>query len=164
MSFLSFFIFFLGTMFYGLDIYTDIRFSQDMFNNSRRNFTQEISVCQEDFDKEFSSTINVCRDNFTMTSCLNSLAVVKKIAEDCFENGKRFSDAKDWWIAGTVSVSHCALPILIGIILWVVLQIGQDCDLKSLKNVPLPFVTRWFKFRLEGELFKQYAWPDRNKS
>ena len=164
MSFLSFFIFILGTIFYGLDIYTDIRFSQDMFNNSKRNFTQEISVCRADFEREFSSTINVCRDHFTMTTCLNSLAVVKKIAVDCFENGKRFSDPKDWWIAGTVSVSHCALPILIGITIWGVFQIGQDCNLKSLMNIPLPFVTRWFKFRLEGELYRNYAWSDRNKS
>ena len=30
--FLSFFTFFMATMFYGLDIYTDIKFSLDMFN------------------------------------------------------------------------------------------------------------------------------------
>ena len=95
---------------------------------------------------------------------MNSLAVVKKMADDCFDNEERFTDPNDWWIAGTVSSAHCALPILIGFILWGVLQIGQGCGLKSLQNLPLPFVTRWFKFRLDGELFKNYSWPDRNKN
>ena len=164
MLFLSFFVFFIGTLFYGLDIYTDIRFSRDMFIYSKRNFSQEISVCQEDFDNEFSSTIKECRDNFNRANCLNSLALVKKIAEDCFENEERFTDPNDWWIAGTVSYAHCALPIFIGFIIWGVMQIGQCCNSKSFWYLPFPFITRWFKFRLDGELFKNYAWPDRNKS
>ena len=32
-----------------------------------------------------------------------------------------------------------------------------------MQNLPLPFVARWFKFRLDGKLFANYAWPDRNK-
>ena len=63
MVFLSFFTFFMGTMFYGLDIHTDIRFSLDMFNYSKLNFTKELRLCQADFDIEFSSTIEKCRDN-----------------------------------------------------------------------------------------------------
>ncbi len=162
--FLSFLTFCIGTLFYGLDIYTDIKFSLDMYNYSKRNFTQELSLCQMDFDKRFSLTINECKNNFEKIKCLNSLAVVKKMADDCFDNEERFTDPNDWWIAGTVSSFHCALPILIGFILWGVLQIGQKCSLKSLQYLPLPFVTRWFKFRLDGELFRNYAWPDRNKS
>ena len=135
-----------------------------MFNFAKRNFTQDLSLCQEDFEHEFTFTIDVCRDNFNKTECVKSLTVVKKMAEDCFDNEERFTDPNDWWIAGTVSSVHCALPILIGFILWGVLQIGQACGLDSLQNLPLPFVTRWFKFRLDGELFRNYAWPDRNKS
>ena len=162
--FLSFFTFCLGTLFYGLDIFTDIKFSLDMFNYARRNLTKKMSQCQVDFDNEFSSTIENCRNNFNRTNCLNSLRVVKKLAGDCFDNEERFTDPNDWWIAGTVSSVHCALPILIGFILWGVLQIGCECGLKSLQNLPLPFVTRWFKFRLDGKLYVHYAWPDRNKS
>ena len=44
------------------------------------------------------------------------------------------------------------------------MQIGLGCGLKSWMNLPLPFVTRWFKFILDCQLYKQYAWPDRNKS
>ena len=164
MVFLSLFIFFMGTTFYVLDIYTDVKFSLDMFNYSKRSFTQELNLCQEDFDKEFSTMVDNCRNNFNRAECSSSLAVVKKIADDCFDNEERFSDPNDWWIAGTVSSAHCALPILIGFILWGVLQIGQGCDLKSLRNLPLPFVTRWYKFLLDRELYSNYAWSDRNKS
>ena len=135
-----------------------------MFNYAKRNFTEDLSLCQDDFENKFTFTIEVCRDNFNKTECVNSLAVVKKMADDCFDNEERFTDPNDWWIAGTVSSVHCALPILIGFILWGVLQIGQGCGLKSIQNLPLPFVTRWFKFRLDGELYEHYAWPDRNKS
>ena len=161
--FLSLFIFLMGTMFYGLDIYTDIRFSLDMFDYSKRNFTQELSSCQVDFNIEFASTIVSCLYNFDKLKCVNSLAVVKKMAEDCFENKERFTDPNDWRIAGNVSVTHCALPIIIGFILWGVLQIGYKCGLKSWRNIPFPFVTRWYRFLLDIELFKNYAWPDRNK-
>ena len=163
MVFLSFVTFFMGTMFYGLDIYTDIRFSLDMFNYAKKNFTEELSLCQTDFEKELSITVDECRTNFNRTNCLNSLAVVKRLADDCFDNEERFTDPNDWWIAGTISSVHCALPILIGFILWGVIQIGQGCGF-SFQNLPLPFVTRWFKFRLDGELYGHYAWPDRNKS
>ena len=44
MIFLSFVIFLMGTTFYVLDIYTDIKFSLEMFNYSTRNFTQELSL------------------------------------------------------------------------------------------------------------------------
>ena len=135
-----------------------------MFNYANQNFTEELSLCQVDFDNVFLITINECRNNFNRTNCINSLASVKQLADNCFENEERFTDPNDWWIAGTVSYAHCALPILIGFILWGVLQIGQGCDLTSLRNLPLPFVTRWFKFKLDGELYRNYAWPDRNKS
>ena len=117
MVFLSLFMFFIGTSFYVLDICTDIKFSLDMFNYSKRNFTQELNLCQEEFDKEFSTTINNCRNNFNKAECSSSLAIVKKLADDCFDNEERFSDPNDWWIAGIVSSTHCALPILIGFIL-----------------------------------------------
>ena len=163
---LSFFIFFLGAMFYCLDIYTDIRFSQDMFGYYERNFTQELNLCKEDFIKEFPLTIEECWVNFNKTNCLRNLDVVKKIADDCFDNEERFTDPNDWRIAGTVGAAHCALSILIGIILWgvILIQIGQCCNSKSLRFLPIPIVTRWFKFRLDGELFKNYLWPDRNKN
>ena len=134
-----------------------------MFNNAKRNFTQEMSLCQAEFDKEFSFTIEVCRDNFNKTECVNSLAFIKKMTDDCFDNEERFTDPNDWNIAGIVSVAHCALPILIGFILWGVLQMGQGCNLKSWRNIPLPFVTRWHRFLLDIELFENYAWADRNK-
>ena len=161
--FLSFFTFFMGTMLYGLDIYTDIRFSLDMFNYSKRNFTQELSLCRLDFEVELSTTIYVCRDNFNKSNCINSLAVLKKIADGCFQNKERFTDPNNWWIAGTVSATHCALPILVGFFLWGVVQICCKCDLKSWRNIPFPFVTRWYRFLLDVQLFKNYAWPDRNK-
>ena len=39
MLFLSFFAFCMGTLFYGLDVYTNIRFSLKMFKYAKRNFT-----------------------------------------------------------------------------------------------------------------------------
>ena len=163
MVFLSFCTLIMGLMFYGLDIYTDIRFSLDMLNYSKRNFTQEQSWCQVDFDNEFSLTIEQCRNNFNKTNCLNSLAFVKKLADDCFNDEQRFEDPNDWWIVGTVSSFHIALPFLIGFILWGVLQIGQKFEFKSFRKLPFPFVTRWFKYKLDKDLYRNYAWPDRNK-
>ena len=39
---------FMGTGFYGLDLYTDAIFSKDMLNQRNRNFSQETTACKND--------------------------------------------------------------------------------------------------------------------
>ena len=87
------------------------------------------------------------------------LAIVKKSGENCFEKEERFTESNDWNIAGIVCSFHCILPFFLQFILWEVLQIGKDCDLRAFSNLPLPFVTRVYKFMFDWELFKIYKQP-----
>ena len=161
MSFLKLMVF--GICFYGFDIYTDIRFSQDMFHQYRRNFSSERQLCKGKFDDMFDNTIFECKHNFTATMCMKSIRLLLRMGENCFENDQRFSDPNDWYIAGTVSYLHCGLPIFLAIVIWEIRQIGLECGLSSVFTLPLPFISRFNKFICDMELFDNYFWPHRNK-
>ena len=163
MKFLSFFkLVVIGSCFYGFDVYTDIRFSQDMFDQANRNFSQERKLCMKNFHDAYDEAFDGCKINFTPTSCMKSVRLVEKLGEECFENEQRFSDPSDWSIAGTVSYLHCGLPILLAILIWEIIQIGRECGASSCFRLPLPFVTKVHKFLCDIELFDNYSWPRRN--
>ena len=160
---LSFFkLMVIGTCFYGFDIYTDIRFSQDMFHQYGRNFSSERQLCKEIFDDMFDNAMYKCKHQFTETMCLKSIRLLLRMGEDCFENDQRFSDPNDWYIAGTVSYLHCGLPIFLAFVIWEIRQIGLECGLSSVSTFPLPFISRFNKFICDMELFDNYFWPHRN--
>merc|ERR1711894_461600 len=43
----------LGTTFYGLDVYTDIKFSGEMMGNSQKNFAADMHKCLYRFEGKF---------------------------------------------------------------------------------------------------------------
>ena len=134
-----------------------------MFHQANRNFTQEISECKISFRDEMIYAAFNCLVIFNKGECLKYLAIAKKSGEDCFEKEERFTDSNDWNIAGIVTTFHYILPVFLSILLWEVLQIGKDCDLRSFTHLPLPFVTKVYKFMCDMELFKIYTQARENK-
>ena len=152
----------IGSFFYGFDVYTDIRFAQDMFSQAKRNFTQEKEQCMKMFYEVFAEAFYGCKVNFTETTCMKGIRLVKTIGEECFETEHRFSDPNDWSIAGTVSYLHCGLPILIAVLIWWELIKTGEKLMASILKLPLPFVTKAHKFICEMKLFEIYSWSNRN--
>ena len=165
MTSVSFFIqVIMGTTFYGLDLYTDIDFSRQMYGNSMKNFAAELTQCQFKFEHYFEQAIQDCKIQFNKQACTEVLAVVKKTSEECFENEQRFTDNTDWRIAGAVCTAHCLLPFLVSFILWELIQVGLPCGWKSWYKMPVAFSTKWRKYTLEKKLYETYARADRNKN
>ena len=97
---LSFFIqVILGTTFYGFDVYTDIKFSIEMLENSKKNFGAQMTKCLYKFDGKFDQAIEDCKMQFNKQACIESLAEVKRTSDECFNNEQRFSDNTDRRIA-----------------------------------------------------------------
>lgn len=92
----------MGVGFYTLDIYTDIKFTLDMYSQSERNFTESFLSCYEKFRGKYDQTIQTCKLSFDKKACREDLAIVKKSADGCFQDGNRFEDSNDWNIAGIV--------------------------------------------------------------
>ena len=86
------------------------------------------------------------------------------MADNCFQNEKRFEDPHDWKIAGIVCAIHVGLPILASILIWLIVQIQQRCSFETLFKMPLPPVSKGFKFWYEWSLFKNNSRSDRNES
>ena len=164
MTALSFFIQVItGTTFYVLDVYTDIKFSLEMYGNSRRIFGAELTKCLFKFDQIFDLAIEDCKMHFNKQACKTALAEAMKANDQCFENEQRFTDNTDWRIAGAVCAAHCLLPFLASFILWELIQFGQEYNWGSWTKLPIAFLTKLRKFMLERKLYETHAWADRNK-
>ena len=165
MTGLSFFIqVILGTAFYVLDVYTDIKFSLEMYGNAGRNFAAEMTKCHSKFDQLIDLTIEDCKMHFNKLSCMAVLAEAKKTSDECFINEQRFTDNTDWRIAGAVCAAHCILPFLASFILWELIMVGQECGWRSWLKMPIAFIAKWRKFTLEKKLYEVYKRADRNKN
>ena len=82
----------------------------------------------------------------------------------CFEKEQRFSSNRNEWVmAGYISIVHCVLPIVMSFIMWTIYECGHSCDAVSFFNLPLPFVTKIYRFICDKELYKHYSDLDRNK-
>ena len=65
-----------GTFFYGLDIYTDIQFTLDMYRQANRNFAADFVNCKAAFDQHFDFAIENCKMSFDKSECSKSIAQV----------------------------------------------------------------------------------------
>ena len=157
MIFVSFIInIIMGYGFYSFDLATDMNFSIFMFNQANRNFTMELQECKKDFDNQLDEVIHNCRYSFNSTQCLHSLKIAKAHGENCFENEDRFKDILDWWIGGVVSAIHLMIPIVFSFVFWSILE-RNNWSLMSLLKIPLPPITKMYKFYAECELFVAYT-------
>ena len=114
-------------------------------------------MCKISFRDEMILVNFNCLVAFNKGECLKYLVIAKKSGEECFEKEERFTDSNDWNIAGIVCSFHYILPFFLSLLIWEVLQIGKECDFNSLINLPLPFVTKVYKFMCDMELFKIYT-------
>ena len=62
-----------------------------------------------------------------------------------------------------MSAVHLALPFLFSFIVWQVLMMGKRCSRAAFFYFPLPPITKLKRFLCDWDLFKNCAYPDRNK-
>ena len=59
----------IGPGFYGLDVYTDVCFTQDMYNQAQRNFTEDVDSCKPEFSTDIDQVMDYCKTNLTEEVC-----------------------------------------------------------------------------------------------
>ena len=64
---------FRGSFLYTLDVFTDIQFALDMFRQANRNFVEDLSKCQQTFEKNFDVAIETCKINFDKITCMEAI-------------------------------------------------------------------------------------------
>ena len=65
-----------GSLFYCLDVYTDIQFTLDMFRQANRNSVEDFLKCHNTFERNFDVAIETCKMHFDKDTCLKSIAQV----------------------------------------------------------------------------------------
>ena len=157
----AFIYIFMGTLLYSLDVYTDVNFSWGMFAQSAKNFSKEREICKSDFDFEFDKTVFKCKTFFDANNCMVNIRSIEKLGESCFENEERFREnPSEWNLAGVISAVHYVLPFLISFMIWIIYEVGRSCGALNVFNLPLPPLTKFYRFLCDIKLFKNYA--DRN--
>ena len=123
-----------GMCLYGLDVYTDIRFSTQMLMNVEENV----------------------KENATRNECSEE--------GQHFPNNFTHQSEVDRTIAGIFCFAHCALPFLVSFLLWHLIQFHEKWSSRSWTKLPLPFLTKIQKFKLVQRLLRNNRWSDRNVS
>ena len=156
---LSAFIYiFIGTALYSLDVYTDVKFSLGMFAQSNRNFTEDREICKRKFDVEFDKAVFECKTFFHANKCMDSLRNIEKLGENCFKNEQRFKEnPSEWNLAGIISAVHYVLPFLISFLFWIIYELGRSCGAVEIFNLPLPPLTKFYRFLCDIKLYKNFA-------
>ena len=151
---LSFIMLTIAIGFYIFDVSTDLKFTLAMIRNSQRNFTKEETECRENFDEEFNNAIENCKDNFNSSLCIGSLSLIKGLARDCFENEERFTEPDEWFTVGVVSGVHVGLSVVVALIIWAAVDFGREYGAYAIVNLPIPVVTKLYKFICDIALYK----------
>ena len=116
--------------FYVFDVSTDISFTHSMFDNYNhaRNSTDEIMKGQENFND----------------------------TQDCFEqkDKDRFCEPDEWFTVGVVSGVHVGMSIVIALIIWAAVGFGGEYGVCFIVNLPIPVITRLYKFICDIHLYK----------
>ena len=64
---------FRGSLMYGLDIYTDVQFTLEMYRQASRNFVEDLSKCQINFEGQFDDATETCRKHFDKKMCIKAI-------------------------------------------------------------------------------------------
>ena len=164
MILLSLIMLIIALGFYALDVSTDVLYTNDMFIKVQKNFTEEKIQCRANFDKEFNKAIQDCKTDFDPSICSGTMSLAKKTLKDCFENGERFAIPDEWLSAGIVSAVHIGLTVVISFIIWGAFDFGKECGSASIFHLPIPIITRFYRFLCDISLYKHFAKTERYKN
>ena len=157
----AFIYIFMGTATYSLDVITDVSFSLGMFAKSNKNFTEHREICKREFDMEFDKVFFECKTFFDENRCMDNLRKIERLGENCFENEQRFREnPEEWNLAGVISAVHFFLPFLMSFLIWIIIELGRNCGEVEIFHLPLPPLTKFYRFLCDIKLYKNYA--DRN--
>ena len=150
---INFILLTLSMTFYGLDLYTDIKFSHFLLNQTSQNFSSLIDECKPEFNVTINEIINSCQNEFNSSSpleCLNLLEKAKNLGDSCFNRGQRFDDnSEEWNKAGNIAAIHCALPFLVSLGIWMIQN--KICS-TAICSIPSPIISKLCNFFLTGRL------------
>ena len=154
--FLSFFSnILLGFGLYFFDVFTDYKFSQEMFRKSETNFTQKFVQCKTNGESMLKNMYQVCENSYGSEECFEALQNSTK--NYCFENQQVFDNLNEWSDAGIVTVTHIASPIIFSYIVSLVLntskKFGSGLLTMSFLKIPLPFLTKLQKTWIDWNKF-----------
>ena len=149
----------MGTGFYVSDIVTDVNFSLYMLQGYHRatmatsSSSVVLNKCKQEFYVVLDNAYAGCKENYL--ECLTYLQNATRQVEDCYATEERFDDPLDWWLAGVVSFVHCGLPVFFGLLFWIILELEDNSsgDNWNIFRIPLPFITKMYKFHCDKNYY-----------
>ena len=131
----------LGGFLYVFDVYTDIKFSLEMFDLSQKNFTKALQTCIENKTSVTLDAVEKCNAyGASSFECLEVFhnASTSNIGE-CFELQEKFDDPYQWTEVGIVSVAHILLPTVFASLIFAMFLFNRNHMLRKDFFLPLRF-------------------------
>ena len=139
---------------YFADVAFDVKFVQEMFENSHKDFAeQQTNYTDEFYDGLDIGYLNYCaRDTGDRENCFDFFENKTLIARRYREAGPRFEDPDMFRQNAIYTLVHCISPFLFIILAWLHTMRGSDVgrwERKELTKIPLPLISRIYKLILE---------------
>ena len=144
---------------YLADVAFDVKFVQEMFENSHKDFAeQQTNYTDEFYDGLDIGCQNYCaRDTGDRENCFDFFENKTLIARRYREAGPRFEDPDMFRQNAIYTLVHCISPFLFIILAWLHTMRGSHIGRlkkKELAKVPLPLISRIYKLILEIKKIK----------
>ena len=136
-----------GGFLYIFDVYTDIKFSLEMFDLSQKNFTEALETCIENKTSVTFDAVEKCNDyGASSFECLEVFhnASTRDFGE-CFELQERFDDPYQWTEVGIVSVAHILLPTVFATFIFALFLYNRIMPMIFPLIFPLTIMTKFYK-------------------
>ena len=139
---------------YFADVAFDGKFVHEMFENSNKNFKEQLKNCSDEFYDDLLVNFNkyCAKDTADRENCFEFLENKTLIARRFRETGPRFEDPALFRQNAIYTLVLCISPFLWIILAWLQTISGSDagsCKMKQFRKIPLPLITRIYKLVLE---------------
>ena len=144
---------------YFADVAFDVKFVQEMFENSHKDFAeQQTNYTDEFYDGLDIGCQNYCaRDTEGRENCFDFFEKKTLIARRFREAGPRFEDPDMFRQNAIYTLVHCISPFLFIILAWLHTMRGSHVgrwEKKEWTRIPLPLISRIYKLILEIKKIK----------
>ena len=121
MVLLSIFVWFLSYLIYLTDVGTDLKFADDMWNSSQKNFTSLQANCTDEFYNRTDEFYQFCNrtEKEYMEECLGFHEKNALIGQKCREIGPRFEDPQKFIECYWYSLVHVYAPFVWAFLVFV---------------------------------------------
>ena len=151
------FSFAVGFVLYFFDVFTDIKFTVEMFSHTTTNFTEDLERCQTENIPQVSNVSEFC--TYHGLESEDCFSLINSAIQTCNQYKVRFQQPGIWQDIGNVSAAHIIMPLIAMICFFGLSILNKIISINWLLplRIPWPPLTKTYETILNWQIFYNYT-------